>query len=135
MNRFIVVVALISLLSACVTATPYQPAEPRGFGYSEERLDQNKYRVSFKGNSLTRRETVEDYLLYRAAELNEHFGSHEFPRHLLGRRAVDQSQGGFRTSPTQPVADAVAEGQSFGDSRNCHRLSERTIRFSEFAAV
>ena len=67
MNRFIVVIALISLLSACVTATPYQQAPPRGFGYSEERLDQNKYRVTFRGNALTKRETVEDYLLYRAS--------------------------------------------------------------------
>jgi hypothetical protein len=56
-------------LGACVSPTPYQPAEPRGFGYSEVRLDANKYRVTFRGNALTKRETVEDYLLYRAAEL------------------------------------------------------------------
>ncbi len=78
MNRFIVVIALISLLSACVTATPYQQAPPRGFGYSEERLDQNKYRVTFRGNSLTKRETVEDYLLYRAAELTLQNGYSHF---------------------------------------------------------
>lgn len=64
------IAAFAVLLSACVTATPYQQAaSPRGFGYMEERLDQNKFRVSFRGNAQTKRETVEDYLLYRAAEL------------------------------------------------------------------
>ncbi len=77
MNRLIVVIALC-LLSACVTATPYQPAPPRGFGFSEERLDQNKFRVMFRGNSLTKRETVEDYLLYRAAELTLQNGYSHF---------------------------------------------------------
>ena len=64
-----IAVAFAALLSACVTPTPYQPAPPQGFGFTEERLDQNRYRVSFRGNSLTPRETVEDYLLYRSAEL------------------------------------------------------------------
>jgi hypothetical protein len=59
----------LSGLAACVAPTPYQPAPPQGFGYSEDRLDQNRYRIVFRGNSQTRRETVEDYLLYRAAEL------------------------------------------------------------------
>jgi hypothetical protein len=67
--RVAVALMLVVALSACVTPTPYQPAQPRGFGYTEERLDQNKFRVMFRGNSQTTRETVEDYLLYRAAEL------------------------------------------------------------------
>jgi hypothetical protein len=67
--QIVVIIVGAAVLSACVTPTPYQPAPPRGFGYSEERLDGNKYRVSFRGNAQTPRETVEDYLLYRAAEL------------------------------------------------------------------
>ncbi|HEX4896363.1 MAG TPA: hypothetical protein VFV11_08555 [Solimonas sp.] len=55
-------------LSACATVTPYQPVKA-GQGYSEQRIEQNRYRVSFVGNSLTPRETVENYLLFRAAEL------------------------------------------------------------------
>ncbi len=73
-----VFVAFAAVLSACVTPTPYQPAQPQGFGYTEERLDQNKYRVMFRGNSLTPRETVEDYLLYRAAELTLQNGFDHF---------------------------------------------------------
>lgn len=60
------------LLSSCMTPTPYQP-EVRGQrihgGYSEEPLGDNRYRVTFDGNTLTSRERVEGYLLYRAAEL------------------------------------------------------------------
>ena len=64
--------ALAAGLSACTTATPYQPllAESPGLGgYSDVRMEPGRYRVSFSGNSLTSRETVELYLAYRAAEL------------------------------------------------------------------
>lgn len=64
--------ALALGLSACETATPYQPLNPANAaagGYRDVRLDANHWRVSFQGNSVTSRETVERYLLYRAAEL------------------------------------------------------------------
>ncbi len=59
-------------LAACVTATPYQPLSTRGTaqgGFAEQRIEANRYRVTFVGNSYTRRDRVENYLLYRAAEL------------------------------------------------------------------
>lgn len=59
-------------LSACETATPYQPLNPADVGaggYRDARLDANHWRVNFQGNGVTSRETVERYLLYRAAEL------------------------------------------------------------------
>jgi len=65
-------VALSAVLSACATPTPYQPNIPgqaTSGGFSEVKLEANRWRVSFAGNSLTSRETVEGYLLYRAAEL------------------------------------------------------------------
>jgi hypothetical protein len=69
-------------LAGCATPTPYQP-NPRfaaqgnaaslshatAGGYSELKLEPNRILVNFSGNSLTPRETVEGYLLYRAAEL------------------------------------------------------------------
>jgi hypothetical protein len=64
-------------LSACETATPYQPARPgdsNSGGYSDFRVDSSHWRVTFRGNSLTSRETVEKYLLYRAAELTRDQG-------------------------------------------------------------
>ncbi len=38
-------------------------------GYTSAQLAPDRWQVTFSGNSLTSRETVEDYLLYRAAEL------------------------------------------------------------------
>ncbi|MFA5602003.1 MAG: hypothetical protein WDA06_15510, partial [Phenylobacterium sp.] len=66
------VLALGASLAACTTATPYQPNIPGqavSGGFSEMRLEPDRFRVTFAGNSLTSRETVEGYLLYRAAEL------------------------------------------------------------------
>jgi hypothetical protein len=68
-------------LVSCVTATPYQPATGRGSyanGYSDEQIEPNRFRVSFSGNSLTARETVERYLLYRAAQLTLERGFDHF---------------------------------------------------------
>jgi hypothetical protein len=66
------VAALAGGLSACETATPYQQLNPNNAyagGYRDVRLDATHWRVSFSGNSMTSRDTVERYLLYRAAEL------------------------------------------------------------------
>lgn len=65
-------IALAGLVAACTTATPYQPniaGQKVSGGFSEMRVEENRYRVTFSGNSLTSRQTVEGYLLYRAAEL------------------------------------------------------------------
>ena len=59
-------------LAACETATPYQPLAASNAvsgGFTDQKLDEDHFRVTFAGNSLTSRETVETYLLYRAAEL------------------------------------------------------------------
>ena len=59
-------------VAGCATVTPYQPDLPgqrASGGYSEQRIGDGRYRVNFSGNSLTSRDRVEGYLLYRAAEL------------------------------------------------------------------
>ena len=69
---FALALAVTAGLAACATPTPYQPNVPgqsASGGYSELRLEPNRWRVTFAGNSLTGRETVEAYLLYRSAEL------------------------------------------------------------------
>ena len=69
-------IASAAVLTACATATPYQPAanaDARN-GFSEVQIESDRARISFDGNSLTDRETVETYLLYRAAELTKQKG-------------------------------------------------------------
>lgn len=65
--------ALAVTAAACAQQTAYAPANGRT-GYAEQKIENNRYRVSFSGNSLTERETVETYLLYRAAELTVNSG-------------------------------------------------------------
>jgi hypothetical protein len=67
-------------LAACGTPTPYQPSgvSSAGYGYSEQPVEAHRYRVTFSGNTLTPRDTVENYLLYRAAELTLDAGGDYF---------------------------------------------------------
>lgn len=82
-------IASAAVLTACATATPYQPAanaDARN-GFSEIQIESDRARISFDGNSLTDRETVETYLLYRAAELTKQKGYDYF---LLTERETDK---------------------------------------------
>lgn len=79
--------AALALLGACATATPYQAATDNNRGYDNQRIENNRWQVSFGGNSLTDRETVETYLLYRAAELTRQEG---FDHFRVVRRDVDE---------------------------------------------
>jgi len=58
----------LGMLAACAQPTPYQPARD-GYGYTEQQIEDNRYRVAFAGNDVTAPDTVQNYLLYRAAEL------------------------------------------------------------------
>jgi hypothetical protein len=73
---FLAPFACLALLTACATATPYQPlgAGNTSGGYASQRIEDNRYRVSFSGNRFTSRGRVENYLLYRAAELTAQNG-------------------------------------------------------------
>ncbi len=94
--------ALIALLalSACATATPYQPNLPgqaASGGYAEQRVEGNRFRVTFSGNSLTSREKVESYLLFRAAELTVAQGYDWFA--IADRRTDRQARAYLQTDP------------------------------------
>lgn len=60
------ILAVLILLSSC--ATPYQKMGKRG-GYSDARINDHIYRVSFQGNTRTKDEVVHRYFLRRCAEL------------------------------------------------------------------
>lgn len=92
-------VAALSL-AACATATPYQPAGAgRGGGYAEQRLENDRFRVSFSGNSVTSREDVETGLLLRAAELTAQSG---FDWFATVNRATDRDTRFQSTGPSYP---------------------------------
>jgi len=67
------------LLAGCMTPSPYAPRlEGQQTGYTDRALTQTRYRVTFTGNSATPRETVESYLLLRAAEVTRAAGYSSF---------------------------------------------------------
>lgn len=68
MLKLIHTVPVLLFLAACASPTPYAPLFDR-YGYAEQQIEDNRYRVTFTGNTVTAKETVETYLLYRAAEL------------------------------------------------------------------
>lgn len=62
----------LAVLGGCAApaTTPYRAAQDeRDEGYREQRVEANRFRVSFTGNSATSREAVENYMLLRTAEL------------------------------------------------------------------
>ena len=65
---WITVLLLAASLQACSTSTPYQKLGFHG-GYSETKLAENIFKVSFHGNKRTGREKTWDFALLRSAEL------------------------------------------------------------------
>jgi hypothetical protein len=81
-------------IGACASPTPYQPTYAEATsgidgGYSEQRITPNRFRVTFSGNSMTSRDTVENYLLYRAAELTAQQGFDSF---IMADRDVERDR-------------------------------------------
>ena len=58
--------ALLGLLAACATSPAYGPADGSGFGYKDTRIENDRYRVSYRGGDQA---GAEDGALRRAAEL------------------------------------------------------------------
>jgi hypothetical protein len=93
-------VAAASLgLTGCMSQTTYRPATGMGFareGYSERQIEPNRFEVMFAGNSMTDRDTVERYLLFRSAELTMQQGYDYF---VMADRDVDKRS---RTTVSRP---------------------------------
>lgn len=89
-RRLLLPIGAALALAACATATPYQPLGTRGSsgGFAEQRIEANRYRVVFSGNDYTSRQRVENYLLFRAAELTVANGYDGF---TIVRRDTDKN--------------------------------------------
>lgn len=100
-RNWIAIAAALASVSCATVQTPYQP-EVAGQrihgGYSEQRLGEGRYRVTFDGNTLTSRERVEGYMLYRAAELTVQQGYDWF-------RIVDRMTERDERTYVEPVYD------------------------------
>lgn len=99
-NGWVPALAALAMLGACATSTPYAPVgEADSGGYAEQRIETDRFVVSFNGNSLTERKTVETYLLFRAAELTTQEGFDWFE---VVRRQTDEDSSLIPTSMGSP---------------------------------
>ncbi len=128
--RHLLIAASAFTLMACATATPYQPAsEPGGYdGFSQQMIENDRARITFGGNSLTKRETVENALLYRAAEMAVERG---FDTFTLQERDLEEK--------TRLQASPSLGGRGFGYDRyfgysfyNPNRGWSRAYPYSRF---
>ena len=100
--RLLLVLTLIGFLAACTKATPYQPINGGQYGYRSYLLEDNRARIVFRGNSVTDRQTVENYLLFRAAQVTLENGYDYFLTADQTTRAdteLRQYGGGYWGSP------------------------------------
>jgi len=94
MKRFILSAAWSAALCGCATPTVYQPAQNgAAVGYSEVRIEPDRYRVTFHGGGGAPAAQVSDYVLLRAAQITLRDGDDWFRVvDRMGER--DRSSGG-----------------------------------------
>jgi hypothetical protein len=94
-----VLILSLLLLAGCATPAPYAPRGPgQPTGYTDRQLSDNRWRVTFTGNSVTPRETVENDLLLRAAEVTVAAGQ----THFLFDTRDTQAQTRYDAIPAGP---------------------------------
>lgn len=83
--RFVPLAALLLLVAVagCVQQTPYQAATPSRPGFSDTRIEENRFQIRVTGSSVTPRALLSQQLLYRAAELTLYSGNQWF--RVVGR--------------------------------------------------
>ena len=85
------------LLAGCMTETPFRPATGTGFyrtGYTDRQVEKDRWLVTFAGNTVTDRDTVERYLLFRAAQLTVQNGYDYF---VMVQRDTDRQARTYST--------------------------------------
>jgi hypothetical protein len=115
--------AALGVLAGCGQPTPYQPAA-EGYGYGEQQIEDNRYRVSFAGNELTAADTVQNYLLYRAAELTLDRGYDYF---TVVDRNLDRSTAYWGTGDTHLGSGYVTRHGDFVGGTGFTTYSARPI--------
>ena len=104
MRSLICLIALASVTACASTPTAYQPMAGGDRGYSEMRIEQDRYRIRFAAGSDASFQLAEDYALRRAAEITLRDGGDWF---LVVGRARDGND-------RNPVGVGGSVGQSWG---------------------
>ena len=94
MSRSIVYAIAAAALSACASAPAYAPASgPSSAGFSQQRIEADRFFVSYRAAGAVQASLVQDYALLRAAEVTLEQGKDWF---WVDRRGLDaQSARGY----------------------------------------
>ena len=124
--------ATLGVLAGCGQPTAYQPAVD-GYGYSEQQIEDNRYRVTFAGNELTAADTVQNYLLHRAAELTLDQGYDYF---VVVERDLDRSTAYWGTADPYLGSGYLTRRGDFVGGLGLTTYSARPIdRYTAYADV
>lgn len=92
--RIVLIAICLFFLTACAAVGParYGPADAKGFGFAEQRIEDDRFRVSYQGSGGMPPALVEDYALRRAAELTLQQGYDWF--RVASRDLAGEERGG-----------------------------------------
>jgi hypothetical protein len=103
MKRLVIAAVCLITLSACETPVTYGPSSGRGSGFSEQKIENDRLRVTFRGAGPDAQ--INDYALLRAADLTLQEG-YDWFRVVQRDRGVSPSSG--------PRMSVGTGGTSFG---------------------
>ena len=107
-------------LSACETATAYGPSAPQGrvSGFWDQRIEQHRFRVAYRGGDGAPAAQVEDYALLHAADVTVSNGDEWFQ---VVQRYGSAAQGAYNAHDVQqsirPRLPPAAQGPAPQASR------------------
>ncbi len=112
MKRLVGAFAFLALAACATPPTVYGPATGNtGMGYREQRLEAERYRVSFRANADLKPPQVEDLAMRRAAELTQQAGYQWF---RVVTRSTDLVSG--QNTPSGPSVGIGGSTGSYGSS-------------------
>lgn len=104
MRSLVCLIVLVSVSACASTPTAYQPMAGGDRGYTETRIEQDRYRIRFAAGSDASFQLTEDYALRRAAEITLREGRDWFLVTARVREGNDRN----------PVGVGGSVGQSWG---------------------
>jgi hypothetical protein len=130
-------------VAACATPTVYAPVSPtsHGVGFSEYKIENNRYRVTFQGGEGAPEQQVNDYVFLRAAEITlrdgydwfqviDRYGERSGSPYSSGPR-VSIGVGGGNYGYHSGVGVGVGTSFPIGGATNSGAAFSRTIEIVE----
>jgi hypothetical protein len=109
--RLVAITLYVLAVAACAPVGPtlYGP-ETNDYGYKETKLENGEWKISFTGNHLTERQAIENYALYRAAQIA---GKHGIAQFVVIDRIYERDTRrtyAYRSNPSRYISETGRGG-------------------------